>query len=652
MFSLPSGEMMVDFFVCWYYHPLSKNYLEGKCFLFPNFISFESNDGNLFFNAALSGITYLLQENTMLFVGNAIKVSFLFYNNNFLSSSQMFLLQIVSHSTSVFLVFNRNIRNTVFSQMSKLWKAALKRPGSMSFVQFSSKKNAFVSKHSVNQVELWNKYINEFGSGENMIHCYPDLRNLCRGGIPDSLRSMLWQSCSGSVFKRIVEGDSYQNILKEVQGVTTQATLDVEKDLQRSFPEHPVFQTQEGLDSLRNVLVAYSFRNPVVGYAQGMNFIASLLLTFMNEEETFFLLCKICEDLVPDFYRRTLIGAMVTNDTFERVVKQKLPKLSKHLSFCKFEICVVSQSWFLTLFIGIVSYDLTVRIFDAFMEEGVKLLIRVGVAILTLIEEKFYNARDASEFYAILTNLTHINADEVFALVAKIDIDFKGFSEEESSQKFEMVRVMRKEAKSKKCRSLGNKYSRLKAAEIDLIYDNFIAYENGGKIGFLDFQKLLPLFFCGIYDIKALFVMFDERSNHSGFMSIESFVEMLQILLKGNVEEQWDFFWECFEEKKEDEKDLKRNEKDKEEDEEQRFMTRSNFHVFINLMVIVLYQLRKEMGIVFQKSSHQVTQFCDTLIGKDENSTITYDEAKNECLKKERLDIYFKDAIPNKPNHK
>jgi hypothetical protein len=51
--------------------------------------------------------------------------------------------------------------------------------------------------------------------------------------------------------------------------------------------------TQGGQAALRRVLRAYSYYDPEVGYCQGMNFIAGMFLTQMNEEEAFWLLvCK------------------------------------------------------------------------------------------------------------------------------------------------------------------------------------------------------------------------------------------------------------------------------------------------------------------------------------------------------------------------
>jgi hypothetical protein len=54
-----------------------------------------------------------------------------------------------------------------------------------------------------------------------------------------------------------------------------------------------VVTQQGGQASLRRVLRAYSAYDAEVGYCQGMNFIAAMFITFMSEEESFWLLvCK------------------------------------------------------------------------------------------------------------------------------------------------------------------------------------------------------------------------------------------------------------------------------------------------------------------------------------------------------------------------
>jgi hypothetical protein len=82
----------------------------------------------------------------------------------------------------------------------------------------------------------------------------------------------------------------------------------------------------DGLEELSRVLAAYSVYNPDVGYCQGMNFVAALLLLTASEEDVFWMLVALVTDVLPArFYDRTMMGATVELELFGPPPPPSLP---------------------------------------------------------------------------------------------------------------------------------------------------------------------------------------------------------------------------------------------------------------------------------------------------------------------------------------
>ncbi|XVE72492.1 hypothetical protein DITRI_Ditri11bG0043400 [Diplodiscus trichospermus] len=217
------------------------------------------------------------------------------------------------------------------------------------------------------------------------------LKKLIRKGIPPVLRPKVWFSLSGAAKKKSTVPESYYNDLtKAVEGKVTPATRQIDHDLPRTFPGHPWLDTPEGHAALRGVLVGYSFRDSDVGYCQGLNYVAALLLLVMKtEEDAFWMLAVLLENvLVNDCYTNNLSGCHVEQRVFKDLLAKKCPRylriklfylfifeknfiffsymlkpgfillkwekqkcrIAAHLEALEFDVSLVATEWFLCLF--------------------------------------------------------------------------------------------------------------------------------------------------------------------------------------------------------------------------------------------------------------------------------------------------------------
>jgi len=236
------------------------------------------------------------------------------------------------------------------------------------------------------------------------------LKKLIRKGIPPVLRPKVWFSLSGAAKKKSTVPDSYyDDLTSAVQDRVTPATKQIDHDLPRTFPGHPWLDTPEGHAAVRRVLVGYSFRDSDVGYCQGLNYVAALLLLVMKtEEEAFWMLAVLLEDvLVNDCYTDNLSGCHVEQRVFQDLLTKKCPRLSAHLEALGFDVSLVATEWFLCLFSKSLPSETTMRVWDVLFYEGAKSLFNIALAIFKLKEEELLMTHHVGDAIKIIQNTTH-----------------------------------------------------------------------------------------------------------------------------------------------------------------------------------------------------------------------------------------------------
>ena len=62
-----------------------------------------------------------------------------------------------------------------------------------------------------------------------------------------------------------------------------------------------------------------------------MNFLCAFLLVFMEEENAFWSLCCIVEQLLPDYFTYDVLGSLIDCAVFEELVAELCPKIADYL---------------------------------------------------------------------------------------------------------------------------------------------------------------------------------------------------------------------------------------------------------------------------------------------------------------------------------
>ncbi|EEB08841.1 GTPase activating protein [Schizosaccharomyces japonicus yFS275] len=343
------------------------------------------------------------------------------------------------------------------------------------------------------KLRLWRDYFSQHGRNLTLVRL-PVFSKLIRIGIPNKLRGELWELCSGSLYLRLENRNEYTHLLKVHSGQVSFSIEEIEKDLGRSLPEYPAYQSEEGISSLRNVLVAFSWKNPDVGYCQAMNIVAAALLIHCSEEQTFWLMHRLCESYVPGYYSKTMYGTLLDQKVFESLVRKLMPVLYAHFINSDIQLSIVSLPWFLSLFFSTMPLQHAFRILDSFFLEGPRVLFQIGLAILYLNEEEIFKVKEDAMFISILKRYFstlderpyHESLDKRASNITRFQellvVAFKKFSNithgviEAERKKFSgtVMSSIESFAKRTQIRSLQN-YQPLTKDELGIIYDRYLA---------------------------------------------------------------------------------------------------------------------------------------------------------------------------------
>ncbi|KAK9485120.1 rab-GTPase-TBC domain-containing protein [Lipomyces starkeyi] len=427
------------------------------------------------------------------------------------------------------------------------------------------------------KLRLWAEYMRDHGRNLTLIRL-PTFQKLIRVGLPNRLRGEIWELTSGSMYLRLANPNLYQSLQKEYAGRTSLAIEEIEKDLNRSLPEYPAYQSEEGIERLRRVLTMYSWRNESVGYCQAMNIVVAALLIYMSEEQAFWCLSMLCDQLLPGYYSQTMYGTLLDQRVFEALVEKTMPILWEHLVKSDIQLSVVSLPWFLSLYVNSMPLTFAFRVLDVFFLEGPKVLFQIGLAILRINGEELLDVSDDGSFISILKDYFSRLGDsahptskndklrEVTKFQELMVVAFKEFSvitedsitEQRQKHKNHVLDGIESFAKRTQLRNL-HKTGHLSQTDLSNIYDRFFQALQSARLGLGPTKTLMDMesfqiFMQGItkwadepHDFLArLFHRWDVELR--GGLSLQDVVTGLGSIMEEDIMNSMAYFFELYDE--------------------------------------------------------------------------------------------------------
>ncbi|KAI9783550.1 MAG: hypothetical protein M1839_003720 [Geoglossum umbratile] len=299
----------------------------------------------------------------------------------------------------------------------------------------------------------WTALLKDSGlSAENPLRFPPrstKTKRYVRKGIPPEWRGAAWFWYAGGHTRLLKHPGLYDKLVGEAErGEINEGDVElIERDLNRTFPDNIKFkpdppptkddgrsgkqndeeyQETEIVKALRRVLQAFSIHVPRIGYCQSLNFLAGLLLLFMEEEKAFWMLNIITQVYLPGTHEVNLEGANVDLGVLMTSVRESLPAvwakiggeldggtnpdnqgsgngapLSTHLP----PITLCTTAWFMSCFIGTLPIETVLRVWDSFFFEGSKTLFRVSLAIFKVGESQIRAVSDPMEIFQVVQTI-------------------------------------------------------------------------------------------------------------------------------------------------------------------------------------------------------------------------------------------------------
>ena len=290
--------------------------------------------------------------------------------------------------------------------------------------------------------------------------------------MPNNFISNYWLNCSGALdlmnknkgqYKKLVK--AFNIMIKRKHPFYLYMERKMSVDLNRSFNQKNK-PSEENIRQLRDILYAFTVRDVSLNYCQGFNTLVAYFLQTTNfkEEESFYLLLKIMENILPYDYYLHGVGIEAEINILNILLEKFEPDLNKHLTSIEGGMILYSifTRFVTSLMIFEIDRNITNFLFNCFFgfalledkDEAFFYFYKISLAIFKSLKQSLMKCKNMDQVDKVIKIKKEVNKEVIQSIIYYTLFD-------DSNNKFDLkfAKKIRKEEVNKVLKTKKSKFN-------------------------------------------------------------------------------------------------------------------------------------------------------------------------------------------------